>query len=136
MARRCVSSRAFFRVAVAFVAAPLLVLGLTGCSGTGAADTEFDSDATAQGQERAEQWRSQGFAALAARQLEESAVQAGNLGDRSREIECLLDAAECWLLDGRPSVALVDVEKAQRVAPRLPPASSRERAAKFRIACA
>jgi hypothetical protein len=120
--------RAFFRVtALAAVGA------LAACA------TEPDwsqPDPTAQGQERASRWRSDGFPALAARQLEESARLAGDEHDVATEVHCLFEAAECWLLDGRPSVAEVDVDRAARAIPELPAGSSKLRAASFRLECA
>ena len=109
-----------------------LVLG-TGCSST----PEFEkSDAATAGRDRADEWRGQGLHATAARQYEESARLAGDDGDPAFQARCLFDAADAWLLDGRASVAEIDVQKAERVIPSLPVDGSKRRALEFRLAAA
>ncbi len=124
MVVRFVGPRSFFRG----------VVGAACLLGGGCATTDgVEPDAAAQGVARAERWRSEGFSSLAARQFEESARLAAEQEDSSLEVTCLVDAAECWLLDRRPDVAEVALTRAKRPLSALPPASSRVRVAELRL---
>lgn len=121
--------RRFFRIESLAV----LALALAGCVGGGS--DWSPSEPAAAGVERAEKWREQGLSAVAAHQFEESARLYAEQDDTAQEIESLFCAAECWLLDGRPSVAEVDVDNGGRRIAALPIASSKQRFARLRHAC-
>jgi hypothetical protein len=131
--RQCARApRTLFRVAVALLFVPLAALA-GGCAGNSGGD---GADATvASLTAKAEQSRAQGRASLAARQYEQVAAVAMEAGDTATQVDALFDAAECWLLDGKASVASVDVDKAAKLVPRLQQTSSRERFAQMRLHC-
>jgi len=93
-------------------------------------------DAANSGRARGDEFRSQGLEPAAARQYEEAARLAGDEGDVSFEIRCLFDAAETWMLAGRPSVAEIDVQQAEKLIQRLPVDGSKRRVADYRLASA
>lgn len=123
--------RTLFRVACAILCAFGAVASIGCTSGSNARDPAETAGIYA---DRADDARQQGRASLAARQYEQAALAASEADDPTAQIDHLLDAAECWLLDGKPSVAAVNVERAERVQSRLPPSSSRERHARMRLA--
>src|SRR5262245_4307545 len=94
------------------------------------------TDAANAGRTRADGFRGQGLNPAAARQYEEAAKLAAADGDLSFQIHCLFDAAEAWMLAGRPSVAEIDVQQAERLMPRLPVDGSKRRIADYRLASA
>jgi tetratricopeptide (TPR) repeat protein len=121
--------RSFFRVLLA----PALAC-VAACASTNA---EFEaSDAATSGHGRADEWRSQGLHPTAARQYEEAARLAGDDGDVSFAIRCYFDAAETWMLAGRPSVAEIDVQQAEKLIQHLPVDGSKRRVADYRLASA
>jgi hypothetical protein len=124
--------RTLFRVAVALLFVPLAALA-GGCAGNSGGDAAEETVASLAA--KAEQSRAQGRASLAARQYEQVATAAMEAGDTATQVDALLDAAECWLLDGKASVASVDVDKAAKLVPRLQQTSSRERFAQMRLHC-
>ncbi len=130
MQRSDSAPRTLFRVAVAL----LFSFGgglLGGCAGSsGGRDP---AEAAGVYADRADDARQQGRASLAARQYEQAALAASEADDPTAQIDHLLDAAECWLLDGKPSVAAVDVDRSEKVIGRLPPSSSRQRHAQMRF---
>jgi tetratricopeptide (TPR) repeat protein len=129
--RRAVASRvrSFFRV--------LAIPAFAAIAACASAPPEFEaSDAATSGRSRADEWRNQGLYPTAARQYEEASRLAGDEGDLSFQIRCLFDASETWLLAGRPSVAEIDVQQAERVIPHLPVDGSKRRLADYRLAAA
>jgi len=131
--RQCARApRTLFRVAVALLFVPLAALA-SGCAGNSGGDAA--SETVASLATKAEQSRAQGRASLAARQYEQVATAAMETGDAATQVDALLDAAECWLQDGKASVVSVDVDKAAKLVPRLQQTSSRERFAQMRLHC-
>ncbi|MBM4013539.1 MAG: N-acetylmuramoyl-L-alanine amidase [Planctomycetes bacterium] len=84
---------------------------------------------------KAESAREGGRAGPAARLYEQAALAALEADETPTQIALLFDAAECWLLDGKPPLAALNGEKASRLIERLPPASTNERVARMRHAC-
>ncbi len=141
MQRSLASSRTVFRFrGAAWLAAALLQLGsaplLLSGSGCASSSQEFAADeAATRSGVTADEFRDRGFTALAARQYENASLLASDQDDRRSAITYLLDAAECWLLDGAASVAEVDVEKAAALATRLTMSSSHARTVAMRLDC-
>ncbi|MSR48346.1 MAG: N-acetylmuramoyl-L-alanine amidase [Planctomycetes bacterium] len=118
--------RTLFRVAAVFKCFVLCGF-LSGCASSG--------DPVGAIADRAEQSREQGHAGAAGRQYEQAARAALEAQDSNAQLGYLLDAADCWLADGKPSIAKVHVGTAERLIDRMPAASTRARVGCMRVAC-